>query len=174
MSMFDRRKDAETPEPPASAPNPAPAPRPRMPEAISVARDIAVLGQSITVQGDVTGEESLVIDGKVTGKVSLKRNDLTVGQTGRVSGDVTANVARIEGEVQGDIHGIEKVVVTRTGRVHGNIVAPRVTLEEGAKFKGSIDMDPGSAKPEPAPQSLRAVPASQVAPSQPTGGTSSS
>jgi cytoskeletal protein CcmA (bactofilin family) len=144
-----------------------------MPEAVSPARDIAVLGQSITVQGDITGEESLVIDGKVTGKVSLKQNDLTVGQTGRVSGDVTANVARIEGEVRGDIHGIEKVVVTRSGRVQGNIVAPRVTLEEGAKFKGSIDMDPGPAapvKPEPAPQSLRSVPGGVAGTNPPTGG----
>jgi cytoskeletal protein CcmA (bactofilin family) len=51
-------------------------------------------------------------------------------------------VVRIDGEVQGDISGVEKVVVTKTGRVQGNIVAPRVTLEDGAKFKGSIDMDP--------------------------------
>lgn len=104
-----------------------------------------MIGKTINIKGDITGEESLVIDGKVEGNIHLKSNDLTVGQSGQVSANLTANVVRIDGEVKGDIVGTEKVVITKTGRVQGNIVGPRVTLEDGAKFKGSIDMDPSGA-----------------------------
>lgn len=116
-----------------------------------------MIGKTITIKGDITGEENLVIEGRVDGTVHLKSNDLTVGQSGRVTANLTANVVRIDGEVNGDIVGVEKVVVTKTGKVQGNIVGPRVTLEDGAKFKGSIDMDPsGSERAAP-----KAVPASK-------------
>jgi cytoskeletal protein CcmA (bactofilin family) len=123
-----------------------------MTEAVSTPREIAVIGKTIRIRGDVAGEESLVIDGTVEGTVLLEKHDCTVGQTGRVTGDVKANVVRIQGQVTGDVDGAEKVVVTKTGRVDGNIVAPRVTLEDGAKFKGSIDMDPGAAEPAAPPK----------------------
>ncbi len=113
-----------------------------------------MIGSTIKIKGDISGEENLVIEGKVEGTVSLKGHDLSVGQSGEVRADVTASIVRIDGEVTGDITGVEKVVVSKNGRVKGNIVAPRVTLEDGAKFKGSIDMDPAestSAKPTPKP-----------------------
>jgi cytoskeletal protein CcmA (bactofilin family) len=139
MSMFDKRKDNAPPTETILGAN-AVENRARVTEPVS--RGTAMIGKTITIKGDITGEENLVIEGRVDGTVHLKANDLTVGQSGRVSANVTANVVRIDGEVQGDISGVEKVVVTKTGRVQGNIVAPRVTLEDGAKFKGSIDMDP--------------------------------
>lgn len=114
-----------------------------------------MIGKTITIKGDITGEENLVIEGTVDGTVHLKSNDLTIGQSGRVNANLSANVVRIDGEVKGDIVGKEKVVITKTGRVQGNIVGPRVTLEDGAKFKGSIDMDPASAEraqPKAVPQ----------------------
>jgi cytoskeletal protein CcmA (bactofilin family) len=142
MSMFDKRKDND---PPAEAILGAKSAenRARVPEPVS--RGTAMIGKTISIKGDITGEENLVIEGRVDGTVHLKANDLTVGQSGRVHANLTANVVRIDGEVKGDISGVEKVVVTKTGRVQGNIVAPRVTLEDGAKFKGSIDMDPSGA-----------------------------
>jgi cytoskeletal protein CcmA (bactofilin family) len=151
MSMFDKRKDPESaaPEVPAFGTQLGDS-RTRMPE--PAARGVAMIGKSITIRGDVTGEESLVVEGRVDGTIHLKNNDLTVGQSGRVNANVTANVVRIDGEVTGDIVGVEKVVVTKTGRVHGNIVGPRVTLEDGAKFKGSIDMDPTGADRAVAPK----------------------
>jgi len=157
MSMFDKRKSNE-PEQPESAAEPAPRPS-RFPDAVSGARDIAVIGNTITIQGDVTGDESLVIDGKVDGTVRLKDHDLTVGKSGLVAASVKAKVVRVEGKVTGDLEGTEKVVITKSGRVQGNIVAPAVTLEDGAKFKGSIDMDPGpaAATATPAPQPLKSV-----------------
>jgi cytoskeletal protein CcmA (bactofilin family) len=104
-----------------------------------------MIGKTISIKGDITGEESLVVEGRVDGTIKLKGNTLTVGPTGRVTASLSASVVRIDGEVTGDISGTENVVVTKTGRVHGNIVSPRVTLEDGAKFKGSIDMDPAGA-----------------------------
>ena len=109
-----------------------------------------MIGPSITIKGTIQGAENLVIEGRVEGSVDLPDNDLTVGESGQVSADLNAKVVNVQGQVEGDITGKEKVVVAKSGRVRGNIVAPRVTLEDGAKFKGSIDMDPGeatSAKP---------------------------
>jgi cytoskeletal protein CcmA (bactofilin family) len=153
--MFDKRKDND-PAPEASAFGSAGAEaRARVPE--PTARGIAMIGKTIRIKGDVTGEENLVIEGQVDGTVHLKNNDLTVGQSGRVNANLTANVVRIDGEVKGDIVGVEKVVITKTGRVQGNIVGPRVTLEDGAKFKGSIDMDPTGTDRGAAPQAPKAV-----------------
>ncbi len=114
-------------------------------------RSSAVIGQSIKIKGTVSGGESLVIEGTVEGSVDLAGHDLTIGQTGHVTADLQAKNVKIEGQVKGDITGSEKVIVSKSGRVHGNIVAPRVTLEDGAKFKGSIDMDPGEVKPKAVP-----------------------
>lgn len=110
----------------------------------SPSRSVATLGESIIIKGDVTGNENLLVEGSIEGKVDLGNHELTIGQAGKVSADVKAKVVNIAGEVKGDIVGLEKVVISRAGNVQGNITAPRVTLEDGAKFKGSIDMDPGS------------------------------
>lgn len=112
-----------------------------------------MIGPTIKIKGDISGDENLVIEGTVEGTVTLPGYDVAVGQSGEVSADIKANVVRIDGEVTGDISGVEKVVVSKNGRVKGNIVAPRVTLEDGAKFKGNIDMDPadGVAKIQPKP-----------------------
>jgi cytoskeletal protein CcmA (bactofilin family) len=108
----------------------------------------AVIGPGIHINGDISGEENLIIEGKVDGKINLGAHQVSVGQSGKVKADITAKVIKIDGEVTGDLKGTEKVVISRSGNVHGNIIAPRMTLEDGAIFKGSIDMDPGEpAKP---------------------------
>lgn len=110
-------------------------------------RSVAMIGATIKIKGDVTGAENLVIEGKVNGSVELADHDLTIGEDGEVVANIIAKTVIIEGQITGDVTGSEKVILTKSGRVHGNIVAPRVTLEDGAKFKGSIDMDPGTDKP---------------------------
>lgn len=102
-----------------------------------------MIGPSIVIKGTVSGDEDLLIHGSVEGSVELGDHEVSVGQSGKVKADITAKVVRIDGEVAGDIKGHEKVVISKSGNVRGNIVAPRVTLEDGAIFKGSIDMDPG-------------------------------
>ena len=118
----------------------------------------ALIGAGIRINGDISGDENLVIEGKVDGKIRLDLNQVDVGQSGQVNADITARVIKIAGEVRGDITGTEKVIISSSGNVHGNIVAPRMTLEDGAIFKGSIDMDPGEAiKAKPAAQAKKAV-----------------
>ncbi len=113
----------------------------------------AVIGPGIQIKGDISGDENLIVEGKVSGKIKLASHQVEIGQNGQVNADITAKVIRIAGQVRGDLTGTEKVVISRSGNVHGNIVAPRMTLEDGAIFKGSIDMDPGEAvKPVAAKQ----------------------
>ncbi len=138
MSTFQNSDDRE----PANGGDvPMPGRRTRFPEAVSAPRQIAALGDTLTITGDVCGDENLVIGGTVRGSVNLNDSDLTIGESGRVMGAVTAGVVRIEGEVTGDVTGRQKVAVTRTGRVRGDIVAPRVVLDDGCRFVGRIDMD---------------------------------
>ncbi len=105
----------------------------------------ATIGPSIHIKGDVTGEENLVIEGTVDGAVKVKNNDVTIGASGKVKANIYAASINVEGELKGDLIGEEKVIIRSTGKVQGNIVSPRVSLEEGAQFKGSIDMDPKAA-----------------------------
>jgi cytoskeletal protein CcmA (bactofilin family) len=88
----------------------------------------------------------------------LVDNELIIGNSGRVQANIEAKTIRIEGEVQGDIVGQERVVITTTGNVQGNVTSPRVMLEDGGRFKGSIDMG-GPAKGSPAAQPRPAAPA---------------
>ncbi len=138
-----------TPAEPAAAPRPAaPAPSPEAPRRTS---DRATIGPSIFIKGDLTGEEDLVIEGRVEGKVDLKQNNVTVGRNGRVRADVFGRVVMIEGEVDGNVFAQEQAIVRQSGAVRGNITSPRVVLEDGSRFKGSIDMEPKDAvRPSPA------------------------
>jgi cytoskeletal protein CcmA (bactofilin family) len=102
----------------------------------------AMIGPSIRIKGDLSGEENLIIEGQVEGTIHLDKNDLTIGSSGRVKANIQAKGVIVEGQVEGDIIGKEKVIIRRTGNMRGNIVAPRVTLEDGAMFKGSIEMEP--------------------------------
>jgi cytoskeletal protein CcmA (bactofilin family) len=105
-------------------------------------RDAAVIGPSIHIDGDVRGEEDLLIEGEVNGTLQLKSNSLTVGPQGKVRADVYAHSIIVDGLVEGDLFGSERVAIRKSAQVRGNITSPRVSLEDGAKFKGSIEMDP--------------------------------
>lgn len=105
----------------------------------------ATIGPSISIRGEVTGSEDLLIEGNIEGAVDLKDNCVTVGKGAKVNASITGNVIRVEGTVTGDLYGSEQVVVHSTGCVRGNIASPRLILEDGARLKGSIDTEPGSA-----------------------------
>ena len=150
--MFDKRKDAD-PLTPAAQPTPqrpAAGPPPGRPVAAK-----ATIGPTIVINGNISGDEDVVISGQCEGTINLPKHTLTVQSSGHVRADVAANVVQIEGQVEGDVDGVDKVVLTATGRMEGNIKAPRVIVNDGAKFKGSIDMDPGitdTAKPQQPPK----------------------
>jgi cytoskeletal protein CcmA (bactofilin family) len=104
--------------------------------------DAAVIGRSIQINGDLRGGEDLRIEGDVTGTVELKNSALTIGKEGRVKADVYARSIAVDGETKGDLYAAERVTIHVNARVQGNIIAPKISIEEGAHFKGSIEMDP--------------------------------
>lgn len=122
-----------------------PKPAPSRSEPRMKSSELANIGPSISIRGDLTGDEDLIIRGRVEGTISLKQHNLTIGSEGRIKADVHASNITVEGQLEGDLHAKEQIVVRRSGQVHGNIVSPRVSLEDGCKFKGSVDMDSSSA-----------------------------
>jgi cytoskeletal protein CcmA (bactofilin family) len=115
-------------------------PKKRTPTTTATSTQLASIGPSIHFKGELTGEEGLIIDGKVEGTIDLKGNQLIIGTNGDIKADVYAQTIIVNGSLTGELHGKEKVHISKTGKVNGNIIAPRVSLEDGAKFKGSIDM----------------------------------
>tara|TARA_Y100001934_G_C12027583_1_gene619793 strand:+ start:176 stop:697 length:522 start_codon:yes stop_codon:yes gene_type:complete len=101
----------------------------------------ATIGSSIAIHGDVTGEEDLVVDGSIQGTVNFKDNNLVVSKNGRVTANINARIIRVDGEVEGELCGSEQVVISPSGTVRGDIRAPRVVLEDGCTFRGSVDME---------------------------------
>jgi cytoskeletal protein CcmA (bactofilin family) len=142
------------------------------PRTSASSRDGAVIGPSIHIDGDVRGEEDLLIEGEVNGTVQLNKNSLTVGAQGKVRADVYAHSIYVDGTVEGDLYGSERVHIRKSAQVRGNVTSPRVSLEDGAKFKGSIEMDPQAVQsataartgarpvptPAPAPKPVTAPP----------------
>ncbi len=110
------------------------------------AAPIAVIGPKIQFKGELVGEEDLLIQGHVDGTIDLKGNNLTIGDKGVVKANVLAQTITIEGTIEGDVYGEERISILSSSNVKGNLVADRVTLEDGAKFKGSIDMEIESRK----------------------------
>ncbi len=112
-------------------------------------KEKAVVGPSIKIKGELTGEEDLMIQGRVEGRIELKKNNVTVGKSGNVQADIYGKIISVEGEVEGDLFGEEKIIVRKSGTVRGNMTAPRVNLEDGAKFKGAIDMESTEGEKKP-------------------------
>ena len=106
----------------------------------------AVIGRSIRIDGDLQGEEDLRIEGTVNGTVQLKNNALTIGTGGTITANVYAKSVTVEGRMDGDLFASERISIQKNAQVQGNITAPRVNLEDGAKFKGSIEMDPAAVE----------------------------
>ena len=108
----------------------------------------AVIGPKIRFKGELVGEEDLLIQGQIDGTIDLRDNNLTIGTQGVIKADVLAKTVTVEGTVEGDIFGQERIAIRSSSNVKGNLVAERVTLEDGAKFRGSIDMDVEAHKNE--------------------------
>ncbi len=106
----------------------------------------AVIGRSIQINGDLRGDEDLRIEGDVSGTVELKNSALTIGKEGKVKAGVYAKSIAVDGETKGDLYATECVSVHANARVQGNIIAPKVSIVEGAHFKGSIEMDPAAVE----------------------------
>jgi cytoskeletal protein CcmA (bactofilin family) len=112
----------------------------------------SVLGSTLTFRGgELSADEDLIIEGTVEGKIAHHSHHLTIGKQGRVKADVRARLITVYGTVEGDLHGDEGVHIAATAQVHGNVTAPRVSLENGARFQGSIVTKDSSASAARAP-----------------------
>lgn len=143
-----------TPEParpatPASTFEPA-APRPAVAPAGAAAPvptgEQATIGKSLIVKGELTGSESLYIDGKVEGAINLPGNRVTVGRNGQVAANIVAREVVVLGKVRGNCQASDRVDIRSEGSLTGDVIAARISIEDGAFFKGGIDIrKPGSA-----------------------------
>ena len=102
--------------------------------------ELASIGKSIVIKGELSGGEDLTIEGQVEGKIKLHDHVLTVGSSGRIKAQVVAKAIVVLGHVAGNLTATEKVDIRETGSVEGDVTAPRVAIADGSHFLGSIDM----------------------------------
>jgi cytoskeletal protein CcmA (bactofilin family) len=139
--VWNRQNSEETPqrnEPRRQAASPPPA-------YDGGSHQRASIGKSVHIKGSVTANEDLAIEGTVDGKVTVKDHSISIGANSRITSTVRAKSVVVSGEVEGDIKAADRVEIAATGSMLGNIAAPRVVLADGARFKGSIDMEPANA-----------------------------
>ncbi len=99
------------------------------------------IGENISIEGQIKGEEHLVIEGALKGNVELEKHNFTVGLKGRVDGQIRAQNVSISGQLMGTIKALGKVEVTKDADFLGDIKAKSIAVEDGAYFKGSIELD---------------------------------
>jgi cytoskeletal protein CcmA (bactofilin family) len=121
-----------------------------------VTPDLATIGRSIRIKGEVSGDEDLLIQGRVEGSVNLKQHSITVGPDGDVKATIVGRLVTIEGSVEGNLTADEQVILRSSASVKGDIVAPRVVLEDGARFRGGVDMGEEPQAPSSRPGSVAA------------------
>jgi cytoskeletal protein CcmA (bactofilin family) len=166
MSMFNRRKEDEyTPRPAAPTPTPV-APSPAIKESIPMSTmtgrtfepetpkgSAASIGKSVIIKGQILSREDLYLDGELEGTVELQEHRLTIGPNGRVSANIKAREIVVIGTIQGNVEASDKIEIKKEARLVGDIRTTRIVIEDGAYFKGSIDIvKPEVSKQPPAPK----------------------
>jgi cytoskeletal protein CcmA (bactofilin family) len=131
------------PTPPSSGSNfdarPAAAGAPGAAGALATGEQ-ATIGKSLVIKGEVSGSESLYIDGKVEGAINLPGNRVTVGRNGQVAANVVAREIVVLGKIRGNCQASDRVDIRAEGSLTGDVVAARISIEDGAFFKGGIDI----------------------------------
>jgi cytoskeletal protein CcmA (bactofilin family) len=145
-----------TPEPPRVAPPAPPVEAPSRPPAVT--GEQATISKGLIIKGDITGSESLFIDGKVEGSVNLPGNRVTVGRNGQVAANITAREIVVLGKVKGNVSASDRVDIRAEGSLSGDVAAARISIEDGAFFKGGIDIKKPDAKPAAAPSPAPSAP----------------
>ena len=126
--------------------------------------DQATIGKSLVIKGEVTGSESLYIDGRVEGSINLSGNRVTVGRNGQVSANISAREVVVLGKVRGNINASDRVDIRSEGSLTGDVIAQRISIEDGAFFKGGIDIrKPGQGKEGGAPVNMSSAESQKAA-----------
>jgi cytoskeletal protein CcmA (bactofilin family) len=106
----------------------------------SMSSNLAQIGKSVVIKGELSGSEDLYVDGQVEGSISLKDNSLTVGPNGQVKATVGAKVVIVQGKLEGDVQASDRVELRKSAIVTGDISTQRISIEEGAYLKGKVDI----------------------------------
>jgi len=124
--------------------------RPRRAEIMDTPKtgEFAHIGKSVIIKGELSGSEDLYVDGQVEGTIELQGNSLIIGPNGQVRANVNAKAVVVEGKLEGDIRASERAELKKSAIAVGDIVTQRVAIEDGAYFKGKVDIQKESAKPE--------------------------
>ena len=162
---------------PASAASAHASPTKGTPPVRGARADQAAIGPSITIRGEVSGDEDLLIQGTVEGSVDLGHHAVEVGREGRVKANISGRIVTVEGAVEGDLRAEEQIVLRPSAEVKGDISAPRVVLEDGARFRGMVEMGEAVAaktatKDAGGQRDAAAAGSSGAAPAPSTGGRS--
>jgi cytoskeletal protein CcmA (bactofilin family) len=143
-----RPGEPERPATPPAAPQISEAPAVARPvSTTTTTADQATIGKSLVIKGEVTGSESLYIDGRVEGSINLAGNRVTVGRNGVVSANINAREIVVLGKVRGNLTASDRVDIRSDGSLTGDVVAARISIEDGAFFKGGIDIRKAGQKP---------------------------
>ena len=138
------RPTMSSPSAPSSMPTTASEPAvPRPGVGATTTADQATIGKSLVIKGEVTGSESLYIDGRVEGSINLSGNRVTVGRNGVVAANINAREIVVLGKVRGNLTASDRVDIRSDGSLTGDVVAARISIEDGAFFKGGIDIRKG-------------------------------
>lgn len=132
--------------------SPTPAPEPARPAAPAPAveppartqapnnTEQATIGKGLFIKGEISGSESLFVDGKIEGSINLPGNRVTVGRNGQVAANITAREVVILGKIRGNVSATDRVDIRAEGALNGDVAAARISIEDGAFFKGGIDI----------------------------------
>lgn len=110
--------------------------------------EAAHIGKSVVVRGELSGSEDLYVDGEVEGSIELRDHHLTIGPHGKVRAGVNARDVVVHGQMNGNVHGTERVELKKSAVLTGDIITQRIVIEDGAVFKGSIETQREAAKTE--------------------------
>ena len=143
--MWKPRREDEPPKPVTNAAPSYPAVPPKEVRPVDVPKhdartEVAHIGKAVLIKGELSGSEDLYLDGEVEGTIELHQNSLTIGPNGRIRAHVHAREVVIHGKVDGNIQGSDRVELKRSAVLVGDISTQRVSIEDGAYFKGSIDI----------------------------------
>jgi len=135
------------PTPPVTGGSGYEAPRAASPAAGAGSGEQATIGKSLMIKGEVTGSESLYIDGRIEGTINLPGNRVTVGRNGQVAANISAREVVVLGKVRGNCQASDRIDIRSEGSLTGDVIAARISIEDGAFFKGGIDIrKPGDSK----------------------------
>ncbi len=110
------------------------------------AGELATIGKSVVIKGELSGSEDLVIDGRVEGTIDLRNHSLTVGPSGNLKAGVTAKTIVIQGKVDGSLTASDRLDLRKSAVVTGDLTTQRIAIEEGAFLKGKVDIQKETAK----------------------------